>query len=568
MIVVGFAVAGEKMPWHVTHLVTPFILLTGWWVGQLVEGLVRSQKSIEEVSASPAGPALALSIVAVLFMLTVRTSFLANYVNYDYTTEFIDYAHGAPPVKWVSSDLALIGKRTGLEKNIKVAYDKDTSWPMTWYLRGYTNQAYFGENPTREALADAQIVLASDETWKKVENFLGSGYERYEVIRMWWPLEDYKNLNRERISFALSDPAMRSALWDIVWKRDYSQYAGLTNQTLDPPKHWPLADLMRVYIRKDVAEQMRDLNLKIGGNKIEDLAPQVDHYANVRVENAPERVISPGLSAPRGIAVGPDGSVYVADTGSSRVVKLDPNGNLVAVFGERTPAGGVSPPASTFNEPWGIAVDSQGYVYVADTWNHRIQKFDSSGNFILAWGTPGLSNEGIDRFWGPRGVAVSPDGRVYVTDTGNKRVAVFDSNGLPLFDFNMTNGIPLDEPVGIAVGPDGSVYAADTWNLQIAIFTPDGHFLQSLPIYGWAGSSLDNKPYIAVDSHGLIYLTDPEGFRVIVLSSNGEPVRSFGQYGPEQNNFGMPAGIAVAPDGSLWVSDAGNNRLARFAPVQ
>src|SRR5439155_9604788 len=86
-----------------------------------------------------------------------------------------------------------------------------------------------------------------------------------------------------------------------------------------------------------------------------------------------------------------------------------------------------------FNEPWGIAVDAKGNIYVADTWNHRIQKFDPQGQFLKQWGggafEGGPSPDNIGKFWGPRGVAIGPDGKVYVTDTGNKRVEVFDAEG-------------------------------------------------------------------------------------------------------------------------------------------
>ncbi len=82
----------------------------------------------------------------------------------------------------------------------------------------------------------------------------------------------------------------------------------------------------------------------------------------------------------------------------------------------------------TFNEPWGIAVGPDGSVYVTDTWNHRIEKFTAAGKFITAWGIFG-QGETPDSFYGPRGLAVDAEGRVYVTDTGNKRIVVFDSNG-------------------------------------------------------------------------------------------------------------------------------------------
>jgi DNA-binding beta-propeller fold protein YncE len=66
-----------------------------------------------------------------------------------------------------------------------------------------------------------------------------------------------------------------------------------------------------------------------------------------------------------------------------------------------------------------------GNILVADTWNHRIQKFDSKGTFLLQWGVSGLAGDGLDRLWGPRSLAVAPDRKVYVTDAGNERVVTF-----------------------------------------------------------------------------------------------------------------------------------------------
>lgn len=324
---------------------------------------------------------------------------------------------------------------------------------------------------------------------------------------------------------------------------------------------------MRVYVKKEIATQM--LSLILGPAMLGDLPEITDAYIAVQRQIKPTQIITnPGFNSPRGIATSPDGTIYVADTLNSSIVKLDLDGNLLASWGSRTPDGQTSPASGTFNEPWGVAVDSAGNVFVADTWNHRVQKFDANGEFLSEWGVAGVSGDGPDRFWGPRGIAVSPDGRVYLTDTGNKRVAVFDLEGKFLFEFDIRGEGRLDEPVGIAVGPDGRVYVADTWNLRVAVFTVDGQFVTSWPAQGWASDSMDNKPYLAVDDEGRVYTTDPEGYRVLIFSSSGEPLVAFGQYGSEDDAFGLPVGISINAAGEVWILDAGNNRLAQYPKIQ
>jgi len=559
-IVIGLSLAGEKMPWLSTHIAIPFILLAGWWIGRLTENLFLEWHC--PTSWKTIIGWITLIGIAVLGVATVRTSIAANYVNYDYTTEFIDYAHGAPGVKWALNDIAAIANHTGIGQDLKIAYDDQVSWPMTWYLRNYRNSTYYGAEPNRQAL-DAPVVIAGPKNWNKVEAILGNRDHRFELIRLWWPVEDYKNLTWERIRNAITDPSMRQALWEIFWNRDYRRYAEITGQPLDPPAKWPLQESMRVYVDKEIALQM--LGLDIGSTMLEDLSTLADAYVAIQKSVVPDQIIANvGLNGARGIALAPDGSTYIADTGNSRIVHLDPSGNILTTWGNRTPEGQVPPAPGTFVEPWGVTVDEQGNVYVADTWNHRIQKFDANGKFEREWEILGQSTDNPEYLWGPRGIAISPDGRIYVTDTGNKRVVVFDSNGKFLQEFGEEGDGQLDEPVGIALESNGLVYVADTWHMQVVVFSAEGNFITKWPVQGWVGDSLDNKPYIAADAQDRVYITDPERYRVIVFSSSGTLLATFGQYGPEDDAFGLPVGVASDSEGTIWVVDSANNRLAEF----
>jgi DNA-binding beta-propeller fold protein YncE len=323
---------------------------------------------------------------------------------------------------------------------------------------------------------------------------------------------------------------------------------------------------MRIYIRKDIAAQVSGLALQ--SSQIADLQPKVDVYASKRIEQAPVRTLAPGmLNLPRNFALAADGSVYIADSGNAQIVHVSADGKLIKAWGSRTPDGQTPPAPGTFNEPWGIAVDSQGNVYVADTWNHRIQKFDANGKFLLQWGTGGVSNEGNDRFWGPRGILVAPDGKVYITDTGNRRVVVFDSQGKYLFTFDTNGDAQLNEPVGIALGQDQHIYIGDTWNNRVAIFDMQGKYLSSFAVAAWTSTSVDDKPFIAVDGEGRVYVTDPEGARVIIFSATGEPLAAFGQT-VTSGGLNLPTGIQINAQGEVYIADAGNNRLVVYPSLK
>ena len=120
---------------------------------------------------------------------------------------------------------------------------------------------------------------------------------------------------------------------------------------------------------------------------------------------------------PRGVAVASDGSVYVADGNNHRIQKFTSAGVLVSQWGTNGTGNG------KFKTPWGIAVAPDGSVYVSETGNDRIQRFTSAGVFVSKWGSNGTGN---GKFKNPKGIAVAPDGSVYVSETGdNDRMQKF-----------------------------------------------------------------------------------------------------------------------------------------------
>jgi len=549
---------------------------------------------------------LGLILFALLAVLTIRASFRASFINYDNAKEFLVYAHSSGAVKDVIRQAKEISERTTGGMGVDLAYDAsapDTgvSWPFVWYLRDFTNQRSF-DQPTR-ALRDSTIVVVDAKNFDKIEQALGSGYYRFDYMRMWWPNQDYFGLvsarqpvafdenypckgvlsffrlfpgsDFSRVCSALADPRIRGGIIDIWLNRDYSEYAAATGHTDLTLATWQPADEMRLYIKKEVAQQV----WKYGVAPVAQAVPEVDPYEGKIITLAAEPIIlstsvTPPMNGPRSLAFARDGSFYVADSRNHRILHFDAQGQLIEQWGQSSgnPVNNPNPsaPEGTFNEPWGVAVGRDGSVYVADTWNYRIQKFTSRGRFISMWSTFSVGSE-KQTFYGPRGLAVDAQGRLFVVDTGNKRVVVFDQDGKYLTQFGSAGLDPgqFDEPVGIAIGADGAIYLADVWNQRIQSFMPSEDGLTFTPIRqwdvaGWYGQSLDNKPFIAVDDRGHVFITDPEGYRVIEYTTDGQLLQTWGDYGDTPTTIGIAAGIAVDPEGHVWITDAGSNRVMRF----
>ena len=520
-----------------------------------------------------------LTIFGLLGVQTGRTAFRAAYINYDDATEYMVYAHGATGVKEVMSQVEEISERTAGGLNAIVAYDAsapDTgvSWPFVWYLRDFTALRSF-DQPTR-SLRDAVAVIVDQKNFDKITAALGDEFYQFDYIRMWWPNQDYFNLDKTRVLNAISNPQIREGIFDIWFDRDYTKYAqaiGSTSMTLTT---WQPADQMRLYIRKDVASKI--WNYGVGPSE----APTaVDPYqAGIVMLTADpifgaDRYPPLGLNAPRAIAAGQDGDIYVADSRNHRILHIGADGSLLKEWGTFADQQGGNAPIGTFNEPWGVAVGPDGSVYVSDTWNHRVQKFTKDGKPVKMWGQYGQPSPDIPEsksfFWGPRGIAVNSQGEVFVADTGNKRIVVFDSDGKYITEFGTAGLDPgqFDEPVGVAVAEDGTVYVTDTWNQRIQSFIPnqDGTLyspLQQWDVNAWFGQSLDNKPFIAVGKDKHVFITDPEGYRIIEFTDTGEFVRTWGDFGSGPSEMGLAAGVAVDPAGFVWVTDAGNNRILRY----
>ena len=431
-------------------------------------------------------------------------------------------------------------------------------------------------------------------------------YTSFAGMRLWWPNMDYWNLKwgtieSERNTALLkeyagtdktvtpmnilgyleyiwphfkpffTDAKVRSAVLQIWFNDDFTQWGVLkNNSTAYTLTDWGVSDRMHYYIRNDIAAKLWPY-----GASAQAIVNPPDPYVSITTPVSPDLVLgAPGsqpgqFQSPRAVAVAADGSLYVADSMNNRIQHLKPDGTVLQVWGTQADVSKGTAPGGTFNEPWGIAVGPDGSVYVADTWNYRIQKFTADGKFITMWGFFGQPSDAPEAFYGPRGLAVDANGRVYVADTGNKRIVVFDSNGNYITQFG-SSGLDLgqlDEPVAVALDSAGNVYVTDTWNQRVQVFAPDtaGQVYTAVaqwPVDGWTGQSVENKPFIAVDTSGNVTVTDPELCRLITFSPGGQPMHVLD--GCTSGTLNLPDGIASDGSGGLWVTNAGAGTIVHL----
>ena len=302
------------------------------------------------------------------------------------------------------------------------------------------------------------------------------------------------------------------------------------------------------------------------------------HKAHAR--GAVALVLEAAVGAPRpaalevdravGVVVDAAGNIYVADTGNNRIRKVTPQGEVITIAGDGN-AGYADGPAAQarFNGPIGVAVDTQGNIYVADTDNHAIQKFDKEGKFLARWGGEAGTQEGM--FYYPRGLATSPEGDVYVADSGNNRVQKFDGEGNLVhawgkfgFAWRGADMGKFDVPWGVTTDHEGNLYVSDTSNARIQKFKADG-----TPLLKWGrDGSFDGAFFyprgLAVDFAGNVFVADEGNHRVQKFDARGSFLTKWGKEGSAPGQFKAPWGIACDALGNVYVVDSGNHRIQKF----
>ena len=277
--------------------------------------------------------------------------------------------------------------------------------------------------------------------------------------------------------------------------------------------------------------------------------------------NAAE-LIAPGqLNNPRGLAVSGT-RLIVADDHNHRLAVYDTGGRFLSAVGAGRGQG-----VNQLSFPFGVGVDPQGRVFVADDLNHRVVRFGPKSKYVYKarWGSYGT---GPGQLAYPRALAVDPSGEIYVTNTGNDRIDVFDRTGTLLRSFGQSGRAPgqFNAPLGAAADANGYRAVADSVNGRIEILAPDG---STAAVWGSPAPGptiLPNPVAVVFDAAGNAYVLDQRRARIVVFDrATGLPSRTIGSQGSGPGNMLDPSALAIDAAGTLYVADTGNERIARFA---
>ena len=258
------------------------------------------------------------------------------------------------------------------------------------------------------------------------------------------------------------------------------------------------------------------------------------------------------FSDPFGVAAAPDGTVFLADAGeNNRIRRLTPQGEVTTLAGGAEGHADGAGAAASFHTPSGLALDREGNLYVADTYNDRVRLVTKDGQVrtLAGAGRPGHADgPAADALFDtPCALAVSEAGEVYVADTGNNRLRKITKDG-QVFTLNL-----FEPPDPAQPPPGGDANAAAPQPAPFELSKPAG---------------------LALTHDGFLYVTELDRGRVVQVAPDGATrlVAGLGSGfadgdGRTAARFNQPAGVALAPDGSLLVADGANYLLRRVSPT-
>ncbi|TZF86288.1 hypothetical protein FW774_04360 (plasmid) [Pedobacter sp. BS3] len=292
------------------------------------------------------------------------------------------------------------------------------------------------------------------------------------------------------------------------------------------------------------------------------------------------------FDSPEGVAVDASGNMYIADKNNHVIRKITSSGT-VSTFAGTGVAGYADGPGSSarFNNPWKVAVDASGNVYVADRDNYKIRKITPAGIVsTLAGSTAGYADGtgSAAKFMQPLDVAIDPSGNIIVADNTSHRirkvtpagvVTTIAGNGTAGYANGTGTAAQFKNPSGVAVDASGNIYVADRLNQRIRKITTAGVVSSfagngtSGTTDGATGSAKFSDPYgITVDASGNVYVADLVSSRIRKIAS-GQVSTLAGSIPGYQNGtstvakFNQPTALTIDASSNIYVADHANNRI-------
>jgi len=554
---VAYSYAGEKVPWLTVHTTLPMIMLAGYAAGRVWDGWRTSDRARGPSVAgrsllAGAGAMCAAAGIGILLILSVRTAVLAAYDHGDVPREFLIYTQTSPDVPDIVERIDRLAAFSGQGHDLRIQVDQEFQWPWRWYLRDY-DVTYEAMDGAFRPEAGAVVLVGAGNDIHSAS--FSSAYQPAEpyVLLAFFPEEKYRQVGRKaHLAEGLSDFGRDLGEWE-TW-RAWGDY--FLNRDVTPRVGFE----GRLYVPLEYAA----FDSKNGPRRpvvTEDpiLRPTADLEGRLIIGRLGSEAGE--MAGPVGVETDAAGNIYVVDSGNQRIQKFDARGTLMAT------AGGEGTEPGQFNQPSDVAVGTDGSVYVTDTWNHRIQKLGPDLAPVLTWGkaTRDLINPGPDEMWGPRGIAMDGEGNILVTDTGTHRVRKFAADGAPLGSFGQRgkDAGEFEEPVGIAVGRDGSIYVADAGNARIQKFDAAFAFVAAYQVENWSDRDLRNKPHLEALPDGRVIATDGTHGRVLLIGQDGGALAHLDTVAEAPLFF--PAGVAYDDErGFVYVTDGPAGHVRRF----
>jgi DNA-binding beta-propeller fold protein YncE len=297
---------------------------------------------------------------------------------------------------------------------------------------------------------------------------------------------------------------------------------------------------------------------------------------------------------PAGLAIAPDGTIFVADNQNHALRRIGTNGvvtTLAGLLGTPGSADG-SGPAARFDSPTGLALGPDGALYVSDTGNHTLRRVTTNGVVTTLAGSAGNADyadgsASAARFNQPLGLALAADGTVFVADSGNHLIRVIATNGTVSVlagnpetfgsaDGTVTNAL-FNNPVGLAFAPDGSLFVSDANNFTLrrvtaagVVTTIAGAAGQDGSTDGPAATARFGKPAeLVLSPNGTLYIADAAHHTIRRLTPDGRVSTIAGLVGADGAvdganglaRFFNPYGLAIAARGHLVVADTYNQTV-------